>query len=64
MRCRKCVGRMSYWLKACGYTDALSLIIAEKTQFASMSQAECDERIAGLNDAIAERNTQIVLCVA
>jgi hypothetical protein len=29
--------------------------MAEKTQFASMSQAERDERIAGLNDAIAER---------
>jgi hypothetical protein len=29
-----------------------------------MSQAERDERIAILNDAIAERNAQIVLCVA
>lgn len=34
-------------------------MMAEKTQFASLSQAERDERIAGLNEAIAERNKQI-----
>jgi len=51
-------------------------MMADKTQFASLSQAERDERIAGLNEAIAERNKQIgdrlivgrgslrVLCVA